>query len=142
MPALLLGVTLPVAWRLQWDIPGWHSRHPVLWNPCAFTVAGQWRSFTALPEHSVAGNRYRGTTRQLPKGKSQNKGTLQFVSHPVHAVKIRALPFMQSRHSGLCPKASFWIVSGSVILDCDLAVQNLRSRLPVPPYTIEESALR
>ena len=22
---------------------------------CAFTVAGQWRSFTALPEHSVAG---------------------------------------------------------------------------------------
>jgi hypothetical protein len=29
---------------------------------CAFTVAGQWRSFTALPEHSVAGKGGRGTT--------------------------------------------------------------------------------
>jgi hypothetical protein len=25
------------------------------WAACAFTVAGQWRSLTALPEHSVAG---------------------------------------------------------------------------------------
>jgi hypothetical protein len=25
---------------------------------CAFTVAGQWRIFTALPEHSVAGKGY------------------------------------------------------------------------------------
>jgi hypothetical protein len=30
-----------------------HSRFPADRKTCAFTVAGQWRSFTALPEHSV-----------------------------------------------------------------------------------------
>jgi hypothetical protein len=31
---------------------------------CAFTVAGQWRTFTALPEHSVAGKSYQVRNRQ------------------------------------------------------------------------------
>jgi hypothetical protein len=50
---------------LQWENPGWHSRlSEASEAACAFTVAGQWRSFTALPEHSVAGKSLSGTTAE------------------------------------------------------------------------------
>src|SRR6185437_5926678 len=35
--------------------PGQHSRRSMVRTACAFTVAGQWRNLTALPEHSVTG---------------------------------------------------------------------------------------
>ena len=50
-------------WTLPFPLPGGFSGrvlagiHALRWPgaACAITVAGQWRSFTALPEHSVAG---------------------------------------------------------------------------------------
>jgi hypothetical protein len=70
--------SLPVAWRLQWENPGGHSRLSIgAGAACALTVAGQWRSFTALPEHSVAGMGCGLRSRQL-EGQPQDEVKLKF----------------------------------------------------------------
>lgn len=58
MPASTSGTSLPEVEQLQWENSGRHSQGldaSAFRSSCALTVAGQWRSFTALPEHSVAG---------------------------------------------------------------------------------------
>jgi hypothetical protein len=68
-------------------LAGIHATPDSAGAACAFTVAGQWRTFTALPEHFVAG---KGCGwRDSPKKQPQDKGEIQVVSNPVDDVKKR-----------------------------------------------------
>jgi hypothetical protein len=81
MLALLLDDSLPGAGRRQWEIPGLHSHKCAV---CAITVAGQWRIFTALPEHSVAGQGLMSATDDTCL---TQEGEIQFVSDAAVEVK-------------------------------------------------------
>jgi len=56
MMAVVLTASLPNARRHQWErLAGIHAA--VVRLRARITVAGQWRSLTALPEHSESGQR-------------------------------------------------------------------------------------
>lgn len=62
----------PTRWH-QWEQLGWHSRSDET-AACANTVAGQWRSLTALPEHSESGQRVEGIRLEIRCQTAGEKG--------------------------------------------------------------------
>ena len=100
--------SLPVAWRLQWESRGGHS-HP---EACAFTVAGQWRNFTALPDHSDAGKSL--NVQIAGADEPQDRGEIQVVRHVVDKVKKENPEQIQVSQAALFSRAVYFRLESNV----------------------------